>query len=103
MPIDVPCAVFLDLKSYTSGAYDLPVIDTVIETFLSLSQFLLDNERGHSVIFFDASQNCFTEEYIHDTSDLNKFIKKLFSSFTDSMKQISEGTNPMLPPSLSKS
>ncbi|WP_455529255.1 DUF58 domain-containing protein [Ruminococcus sp.] len=85
MPIDVPCAVFLDLKSYTSGAYDLPVIDTVIETFLSLSQFLLDNERGHSVIFFDASQNCFTEEYIHDTSDLNKFIKKLFSSFTDSM------------------
>ncbi len=85
MPIDVPCAVFLDLKSYTSGNYDLPVIDTVIETFLSLSQFLLDNERGHSVISFDSSQNCFTEEHIHDTSDLNKFIKKLFSSFTDSM------------------
>lgn len=85
MPIDVPCAVFLDLKSYTSSNYDLPVIDTVVETFLSLSQFLLDNERGHSVIFFDSSQNCFTEEHIHDTSDLNKFIKKLFSSFTDSM------------------
>ena len=85
MPIDVPCALFLDLKSYSSNNYDLPVIDTVVETYLSLSQFLLDNERGHSVIFFDASQNCYTEESIHDTSDLNKFIKKLFSSFTDGL------------------
>lgn len=86
MPIDVPCALFLDLKSYSANEYNLPVIDTVIETFLSLSQFLLDNERGHSVIFFDSSQNCFAEESIHNTADLNKFMKRLFTSFTDHME-----------------
>ncbi|MBR5683713.1 MAG: DUF58 domain-containing protein [Ruminococcus sp.] len=86
MPIDVPCVLFLDLKSYSDNSRNLPVLDTVIETFLSLSQFLLDNERGHSVVFFDASQNCFAEEHIYNPSDLNKFIKKLFLSFTDYME-----------------
>ncbi|WP_295089302.1 DUF58 domain-containing protein [Ruminococcus sp.] len=82
MPIDVSCVLFLDLKSYSGKDVILPVFDTVIETFLSLSQFLLDNERGHSVIYYDASQNCFAEESIFNPFDLNKFIKKLFLSFS---------------------
>lgn len=83
MPIDVPCVLFLDLNSYSSNSQKLPVLDTVIETFISLSQFLLDNERGHSVVYFDNSQNCFAEEHIYNPFELNKFLKKLFVSFTN--------------------
>lgn len=86
MPIDVPCVIFLDLKKYADNARSLPVIDTLIETFLSISQLLLENERGHSVIFYDSSRDEFTEHHIISTSDLNVFLKDLFTSFTDSME-----------------
>ena len=83
LPIDVPCAVFLDLRSYYSNDYILPVFDTLIETFLSLSHFLLDNERRHSVIYFDPSRNDFTEQNIGSTSDISYFIKRLFTAFSN--------------------
>ena len=89
MPIDIPCTLFLDLKTYSFNKHSLPVIDTLIETLLSVSQFLIDNERGHSVVFFDSSRNEFTEFHITKTSDLSAFLKKLFSSFTDSMECLS--------------
>ena len=85
LPIDVPCSVFLDLKCYEDNDLTLPVFDTLVETFLSLSQFLLDNERGHSVIFFNAAQNRFVEHTISDSSDIFAVISEIINSVRDNL------------------
>ena len=85
LPIDVPCSVFLDLKCYSDDEMTLPVFDTLIETFLSLSQFLIDNARVHSVIFFNASQNLFVERNISDSTDLSAVIHEIISSINDNL------------------
>ena len=85
LPIDVPCALLLDLKCYKDNEMTLPVFDTLIETFLSLSQFLLDNERGHSVIFFNAAQNQFVELTISDSTDLSAAIAEIINSVRDNL------------------
>ncbi|MCR4637809.1 DUF58 domain-containing protein [Ruminococcus sp.] len=83
LPIDVPCMLFLDLKCYSEGAAALPVTDTLIETFLSISQFLLDNERCHSVVFFNALQNRFAEYSITSSTDLAAVVKTIINSVDD--------------------
>lgn len=85
LPIDVPCSLFLDLKCYKDNDLTLPVFDTLIETFLSISQFLLDNERCHSVTFYNAAQNCFSEYDIRDGADLIAVIRNIISSINDNM------------------
>lgn len=85
LPIDVPCSLLLDLKCYEDNDLTLPVFDTLVETFLSLSQFLLDNERGHSVIFFNAAQNRFIEHTISDSSDLSAVIAEIIGSVRDNL------------------
>lgn len=85
LPIDVPCSLFLDLKCYKDNDLTLPVFDTLIETFLSISQFLLDNERGHSVTFYNSAQNCFAEHDIHDSAELSAVIRNIITSINDNM------------------
>ena len=85
LPIDVPCMIMLDLKCYKDNALTLPVFDTLIETFLSLSQFLLDNERGHSIVYFNAAQNCFVEHQISDSSDIAAVLAEMISSVKDNL------------------
>lgn len=85
LPIDVPCSLFLDLKCYNDSEITLPVFDTLVETFLSISQFLLDNERGHSVIFFNASLNRFVERTISDSSDIAAVVNEIISSIKDNL------------------
>lgn len=85
LPIDVPCSLFLDLKCYKDNDLTLPVFDTLIETFLSISQFLLDNERVHSVTFYNAAQDCFAEQDINDSSDLSAVIRNIITSINDNM------------------
>lgn len=81
LPIDVPCTLFLDLMSYSDKFLSLAILDSLIDTFMSVSQFLIDNERGHSVVFFDTSKNMFTEHHINSTSDISIAVKSLLSSF----------------------
>ena len=85
LPIDVPCSLFLDLKCYKDNDLTLPVFDTLIETFLSISQFLLDNERVHSVTFYNAAQDQFAEQDINDSSDLSAVIRNIITSINDNM------------------
>jgi len=85
LPIDVPCSLFLDLKCYKDNDLTLPVFDTLIETFLSISQFLLDNERVHSVTFYNAAQDRFAEQDINDSSDLSAVIRNIITSINDNM------------------
>jgi len=82
LPIDVPCTLFLDLKSYSDKYLPLSILDSLIDTFMSISQFLIDNERGHSVVFFDTSKNMFAEQHINSTSDISIAVKSLLSSFS---------------------
>lgn len=85
LPIDVPCSLFLDLKCYKDNDLTLPLFDTLIETFLSISQFLLDNERVHSVTFYNAAQDQFAEQDINDSSDLSAVIRNIITSINDNM------------------
>ena len=53
MPVDVPCMIFLNLKCYEDSEYTLPVFDTLIETLISVSQFLIENERIHTLVYYN--------------------------------------------------
>ena len=83
LPTDAPCALFLDLRSYCNDDKAIFVYDALIETFISLSTFLLDNEKRHSVIYFDPSLNSFTEQIISALPDLSHFITIVFSAFSN--------------------
>ena len=85
LPIDVPCSLFLDLKCYKDNDLTLPVFDTLIETFLSISQFLLDNERCHSVTFYSSVHNRFVEHDIKEGADLSAVIRSIITSINDNM------------------
>ena len=83
LPIDIPCMIFLDLNCYAKNKLTLPVFDTLIETFLSISQFLLDNEKCHSIVFFNATQNRFAEYSITNSADLAATVKAIMLSIDE--------------------
>lgn len=85
LPVDVPSAIFLNLKCYEDSEFTLPVFDTIIETFLSVSQLMLDNERSHSVIFYSGRQKQFVEKYIASADDLAETVRDIISSFNDNL------------------
>ncbi|MBR5512476.1 MAG: DUF58 domain-containing protein [Ruminococcus sp.] len=80
LPVDVPCLIFLDLKSDNELSYKLPVLDTMIESLLSLSQFLIENEKNHTVVFYNFRTSDFTELTVTDSDSLAVAVKTLVSS-----------------------
>lgn len=85
LPVDIPSAIFLNLKCYEDSEYTLPVFDTIIETFLSVSQFMLDNERCHNVIFYSGRQKQFVEKNITSSDDLAEAVRDIINSFSDNL------------------
>ncbi len=85
LPIDVPCTVFLDLKCYEDSDYTLPVFDTLVETAVSLSQFLIENERVHSLIFYHAKHKRFVQYTISDAVSLADAVRDLLLSINDNL------------------
>lgn len=85
MPVDIPSAIFINLKCYEDSEYTLPVFDTIIETFLSVSQFMLDNERNHNVIFYSGRQKQFIEKNITSSDDLAEAVRDIINSFSDNL------------------
>jgi len=85
LPIDVPCMLFLNLKCYDDSDYTLPVFDTLVESLLSVSQFLIANERAHQVVYFNAKQKDFVERNIENTEMLGDMIKELVLSVNDNL------------------
>jgi len=85
LPVDVPSMIFLDLKCYEDSEYTLPVFDTLIETFLSLSQLLAENERLHRVVFYNGKGHCFTEKEVTNHRDLADTVRLLINSFNDNL------------------
>lgn len=85
LPIDVPCVVFLDLKCYEDSDYTLPVFDTLVESFLSVSQFLIQNERVHKIVYFNAKYREFTEVQVDSPEKLRELMKELILSVNDNL------------------
>ncbi len=85
MPTDVPCVVFLNLKCYEDSDYTLPVFDTLVETLLSVSQFLVENERPHKIVFYNAQKKQFEDIEIDSTETLSEAIRMLILSINDNL------------------
>ena len=85
LPVDAPATIFLDLKCYDDSDMTLAVFDTLIETFISVSQFLADNERFQTLIYYNGSCNRFVEREIHGHDDLISSVSELIRSFTDNL------------------
>lgn len=82
LPVDVPCMLFLDLN--IKSEYALPILDTLIETLISVSQFMLENERLHYVVYYDSSADEFIEKDIGSTEELSAVTYELILSLNGS-------------------
>ncbi|MBR2283352.1 MAG: DUF58 domain-containing protein [Ruminococcus sp.] len=85
LPVDIPAILFLDLKCYEDSSYTLPVFDTLIETLISLSQFMLENERLHTIAYFSGKTGRFTEVQITGNDSLSACIRDMILSITDNL------------------
>ncbi|MBO6116415.1 MAG: DUF58 domain-containing protein [Ruminococcus sp.] len=87
LPVDIPCTLFLNLKNYDSdiSRYTLAVFDTLIESLVSLSQFMLENERIHTIVYFNAKKDKFVERSITDSDALALTIQELILSVRDDL------------------
>ncbi|MDO4864319.1 MAG: DUF58 domain-containing protein [Ruminococcus sp.] len=87
LPVDTPCTLFINLKCYEKNDphFTLPVFDTLVESLVSLSQFMLENERLHSIVFYNGKANGFVERNIADSDDLAGAVQELILSVTDSL------------------
>lgn len=85
LPVDIPCTLFLDLKCAVSPEFTLPVFDTLVETFVSVSQFMIDNERIHTIIYYDGKVKSFIEKGISDHDSLAETVRELIFSLNDNL------------------
>ena len=85
MPVDVPCMLFLDLKCYEDSEYTLPVFDTLVETLISVSQFMIENERIHTIVYYNAESRGFSEVNITSPEILAETVRKLVLSVSDNL------------------
>lgn len=83
LPIDIPCTLFLDLKCYEDSDYTLPLFDTLVEAMVSLSQFLLENERVHSVIYYNAKTKSFVQHSVSSEAELGFVMQEIILSICD--------------------
>ena len=87
LPVDTPCTLFVNLKCYEKNdqRYTLPVFDTLVESLVSVSQFMLENERLHSIVFYNAKASSFVERNISDPDDLSAAVQELIISVQDNL------------------
>lgn len=78
LPVDTPCTLFINMQ--VDSKYRLPVYDTLIETLVSVSQFMLENERIHSVVYYNSGAGNFIERVIMNTDSLMELIQELILS-----------------------
>ncbi|MDE5764810.1 MAG: DUF58 domain-containing protein [Ruminococcus sp.] len=83
LPVDIPCTIFLNLRCSEKSVYTLPVFDTLIETFVSVSQFLIENERVHKVVYYNFKARSFVEADIDSSDSISYLIQELLLSLSD--------------------
>ena len=86
-PIDTSTAIFLNTDFLQSQTIRLSIIDTAIEAFTSISQFLTENERPHTLINFNCKSDSFDEIIIDSQEAMNaaayKTVKNYSPTHTD--------------------
>lgn len=85
LPVDSPAIIFLNLLFNENSEYTLPVFDTLAETLVSLSQFMIDNERIHTIIYYNAQKKQFDEKIISDIDSLAATVSEMIFSLSDSL------------------
>lgn len=85
LPVDIPTMIFLDMKCYEDSDYTLPVFDTLVESLISVSQFMLSCERMHTIVFFNGKQHRFVERIVDSQESLSALIQELITSITDNL------------------
>lgn len=84
-PVDSPTAVFLDLRCLEFSEYTLPLYDTLIESMVSASQFLLENERMHTIIYYNAKEKRFAQRTVSNIDSLASVVSELLNSISDDL------------------
>lgn len=84
LPIDIPCTLFIDLRCTDTSAFMLPVFDTMIEALVSISQFMLENERLHTIVYYNFRTGSFIEKQVTDADSLSAAIHDLILSLDKS-------------------
>ena len=59
--------------------------DTLLESFMSVSQFLLENQRIHSIVYYNAARQCFDECLIDTQDALISAVTEIISSISDDL------------------
>lgn len=85
LPIDVPSVIFLDLKCYEDSDYTLSMFDTMVETLLSVSSFLVENERIHTIVYYSAKSRSFENRLISGQDSLSAAMRELLLSIKDNL------------------
>ena len=85
LPVDVPCTLFLNLVCYEDSDYTLSVFDTLIESLFSVSRFLIENERIHNIVYYDAVAGKFREITVTDTDMLSSAVSGIITSVNDNL------------------
>ena len=85
LPVNAPATIFLDLKCYEDSDRTLTIFDTLIETFFSISQFLTDNERAHTLVYYSGRSQKFTEHKIKTHEDMIFAVSELIRSIADNL------------------
>lgn len=85
LPVDVPCTILLDLKCLVPAEMTLPVFDTLVETLVSVSRFMIENERIHTIIYYNGKLQRFIEKNISDQDSLAEMTRELIYSISDNL------------------
>lgn len=82
-PVDSPAAVFLNLRCTEESEYTLPIFDTLVEAFVSLSQFYIENEHQHTLIYFNFHEKQFVQREISGMDSLAAAVNELLLTFSE--------------------
>ncbi len=85
LPIDSSAVLFLDLHCTEDSDYTLPVYDTLLELLVSLSQFMLENERAHKIIYYSHREKEFVSRTINGMDSLSAAVNELIHSLSDDL------------------
>ncbi|MBE6859996.1 MAG: DUF58 domain-containing protein [Ruminococcus sp.] len=81
LPIDVSSVLFLDLHFSEKSEYTLPFFDTMLESLLSISEFLLTNEKPHTLIVYNSMINDFEHVTITSFDELVAVLNKIIVGY----------------------
>lgn len=82
-PVDSPAVIFLDLCCSETSELRLPLYDTLIELCTSLSRLFIENERIHSIIYYNGTEKSFVKRDISSIGNLSAVIAEMIAAFND--------------------